>query len=522
MLTGNWARNFTVANDDVDYLTNLLMERETPMTTGELAMSLIDKRLEDERAALEARYQETQVYNPSQRYEVGQRLIFPNMEYAPARVTNVRAGRNDEHGDFEVIAVAFDDAMHNTGHKPREFAAALTTEHPLSQNEALHPANEVANLTPEQILRANPKAILAKIHNALRHNEVLERVAGYWFPKDLMLELGIGEMHLAEAVLDMAGGGPLPTEDIIQQIGGVGGGEASMSLQIFSMNVAMSQDKRFDEVGPAGEVLWYLKRMEPEAVQEQPELLRYTPIRYNEDLLKDEAFDLEDEIDDELTGMELDEPVDASTITLIYPHRRLGTLPINAETSHIFPRARTSRIYVDFVDTSDGERFPAWIVHEHNYVYGLEPYYSKHRLPIGAYITISKSDEPGKLLIKYDEYRSRIEYIRVILANQDNLTFENRRRSISAEYDDLIIIGVDDLVALDESVKILRGRTLAALIKMLLRELSRLTPQGTVHTKTLYSAINIIRRTPPGPIMATLAANPDFEDLGDNYWKLSE
>jgi hypothetical protein len=30
-----------------------------------------------------------------------------------------------------------------------------------------------------------------------------------------------------------------------------------------------------------------------------------------------------------------------------------------------------------------------------------------------------------------------------------------------------------------------------------------------------------MRRSAPGPIFATLSANPDFEDVGDHYWTLS-
>ena len=51
---------------------------------------------------------------------------------------------------------------------------------------------------------------------------------------------------------------------------------------------------------------------------------------------------------------------------------------------------------------------------------------------------------------------------------------------------------------------------------------ARFSPQGAVHAKTIYSAVNVLRRVPPGPILATLASNPDFEYVGNHYWKLSE
>ncbi|MCD4686364.1 MAG: hypothetical protein K8S97_10545, partial [Anaerolineae bacterium] len=63
--------------------------------------------------------------------------------------------------------------------------------------------------------------------------------------------------------------------------------------------------------------------------------------------------------------------------------------------------------------------------------------------------------------------------------------------------------------------------TLTDTMRHLLGELARLTPQRTVHAKTLYSAVNALRRCPPGPIFATLVARPEFEHVGGPYWRLA-
>jgi hypothetical protein len=59
-------------------------------------------------------------------------------------------------------------------------------------------------------------------------------------------------------------------------------------------------------------------------------------------------------------------------------------------------------------------------------------------------------------------------------------------------------------------------------LAMMIRELSKLTPQGHVHAQELYSAINILRRTPPAPLMATLAANNSFKHIGDLYFRMND
>ena len=72
-----------------------------------------------------------------------------------------------------------------------------------------------------------------------------------------------GHLNLAEAILDMAGGGPLPTKALLEQVGLTS--NTNSNLVEFSLDHALQEDPRFDEVGPAGETLWFLNRLEPES-----------------------------------------------------------------------------------------------------------------------------------------------------------------------------------------------------------------------------------------------------------------
>jgi hypothetical protein len=56
----------------------------------------------------------------------------------------------------------------------------------------------------------------------------------------------------------------------------------------------------------------------------------------------------------------------------------------------------------------------------------------------------------------------------------------------------------------------------------MIREMSKLTPQGHVHAQELYSAVNIIRRVPPAPLFALLASSPEFSHVGDLHFRLNE
>lgn len=518
----HWTRNFQINRDDIEFLTSVLLEKERPLSTQTLARLLINERLAQETVALEERFKDSRFYNPAESYEVGQRVIFPALDYAAAAVVGTREGINPEHETFTVIKVEFEDS--DTPDAIREFASNLSTPHVLSHanGEGLTEELNRSIPTPEEILAEFGDEITRKLENRLQETESLVRVAGLWFPQELLIEVNVGHLHLAEAILDINAGGPMTTNDILENIGGLGDG--APELQEFSLNFVLKDDGRFDEVGPTGDVLWYLTRLEPEEVQHPPQLLQYSPIEYDHSLLDNEMQELVREIDDELSSLTFSQAIDEATITLLYPHRRIGTLPLTARLRRLFPTAeRAPRVYITLVDKQDGEEYSAWVVRQERFVYGLNKYYRKHRLPVGTFINISLSDDPGKILLDFNAYRPRTEWIRLLTPTNNQIAFKEDRRSIGADYDDLMILGADDLEAVDAMAKTAQQqrRPLASIISSVINALAPLSPQGTAHAKTIYSAVNVIRRCPPEPILATLAANPDFENVGGHYWRLS-
>jgi len=98
------------------------------------------------------------------------------------------------------------------------------------------------------------------------------------------------------------------------------------------------------------------------------------------------------------------------------------------------------------------------------------------------------------------------------------------KHPVGTSYDERMIVGQIDEQALDEAWESGEQRKISPerLTVYVFRELAKLNPQGTVHAKSLYSAVNVIRRLPPGPIFAELVTQPYYEPVGDLYWKLNE
>jgi hypothetical protein len=508
-----WVENFKILDGDIDYIYNLFLETEEPLSLRDITAELIEHRINQETSQLRKKLKNSVVFQPKNSYKLGQIVIFPQFEYLSGTIVNVREGKNSEYGSFQVIEVEFEDKT------VREFACELN-DHALNAEPV-----ELAEIEiePDVIFRNYGRSIARKIKARFDQDEDVVYLAGRWFLKSLLADINIAHLNLAEAILDIAGGGPLTTEEIFEQIGMAS--DISPHLQIFSLDYAMQQDPRFDEVGPAGEVLWYLQRMEPEQVRKTPIQLEYDEIAYNQGLFTDEMKDLLVAIDDELSPIEReDEEEQAVTLTLTYPYRRTGTLPLSTRLQYLFPTAyETTRIRITLVDAATNEEAAGWVVRELGYVYGFEEFYKKYMLPVGAYITVRRhAEDPNKLLVDFQRRpRARTETIRLAVPEVDRLRFESLKRQVVADYDELMNFGVEDLAGLDRLWPIYKRLPLDEILRRLIPPLADLSPQKAVHVMTLYSAVNLVRRCPPDPIFATLLSHPDFGNVGGPYWRLT-
>jgi len=68
-----------------------------------------------------------------------------------------------------------------------------------------------------------------------------------------------------------------------------------------------------------------------------------------------------------------------------------------------------------------------------------------------------------------------------------------------------------------------KKRKFESLVISVMRELTKLNPQGHTHAQELYAAVNILRRVPFAPLMALLASQPDqFVHVGDLHYRLGD
>jgi hypothetical protein len=515
LITSEYWTNLQFTRQDVEFLHNYLFEHETPLTARELVSVFIDEHVRAERLATQRQREAGgKTYLPKDSYQVGDDLLFPSLDWQHGRVKAVRAGVNPEIGSFDVLTVDLD------GGAERLFASNLAA-HTLNDQPVTVEDDE---FDTEEIKRLYGSLIEKKLEAAFRVDDEIVRIAGRWFPRALLIDVNVGHLNLAEAVLDMAGGEPLPTPALLKDVSLPEG--VNPKLAEFSLNLALQEDERFDEVGPAGQVLWCLRRLEPHEVQEVPLYLQYSLIEYDRSVLDDQMLNLEAHLDDELSDPVTDHGTELKevTISLIFPHLRAGTLPLSDRVRSLFPTAYESpRVRFTLVDGRTKKRMPGWVVREHRYVYGLREWYKANELMPGSLIRIQRSENPGEVIIEAKTYRATKDWVRTVIVGADGvLVFAMLKQPISAEFNDRMAFAIPSMGAVDQLWLQNNKRPFEKLVADMIREMSKLTTQGHVHAQELYSAVNIVRRVPPAPLFALLSSKPEFIHVGDLHFRLGE
>lgn len=505
---------FEVNEEDIEFIYSFLLEKETPLTSTELTHALISERIRRERVELEnQRSAGGSIFMPKESYQLNQKLVFPVFNWSSGKVVNSRQGYNPDLGEFQVIQVEFESG------ESREFAAGLE-QHVL--NDPMEFVDHAQNLDLEFVLYEYGEELESALEAGLMGHPDFVRIAGRWFPRALLVDINAGHLNLAEAVLDMAAGGPISTEALLEQVGL--STTDNKNLTEFSLDLALQEDSRFDEVGPAGEVIWFLNRLEPEAVRKPPLTLRYNKMDYDRKMLTAEMLELEKQFEDELSPLSgVDRDLDEVEFPLIYPHWRAGTLPLSARIEHLFPTAfEAPRIRFSLVDGSTSEKFQGWVVRNHRYVYGLQEWFEAKGLIPGSLVKVRRGKNPGEVIVDCDVHRPTRDWVRTILVGSDGgIVYAMLKQTLSTSFDERMTIFVPDVSMLDQVWENTQRERVPfeKILVNTVRELAKLTPQSHVHATELYAAVNIIRRCPPGPILALLASHASFVHVGDLHFR---
>ncbi len=515
-----WLEEFTVNRDDLFYLYEWLLEQGEPRSITELSLRVIERRIEREEQTLLKQTDRGVIYQPLEQYDVGQHVVFPALEYAVGEVLAMREGDNPRYGPFSVIQVRMEDS----DGPPREFAAQFTLDHPLNRR-AILVEDSADLLSAKQLYDAYGAHVSERLQDALLQSEDFVYFQGLWLLRGLLPEVTPFHLNIAEAMIDVRGR-PLTVSQLLQEV--ELSGEKPV-LRTYALGHAMSQDLRFTETSLAGEPTWYLSALVPEGVTEKPAHLVPMHSAHGGEWLNRELRDLAAEIRDEAdelerTAIPLPAGEDSLTYFLIYPHLREGTLPLTAQALGMLQEIPAERFMVTFVDQDSKEEMRGWMMPDERYAWGLGEWYQRHGIPIGGLATLGQGKDPYTFVVSYEKGRRRSEWVREARTFNGQLTFSMQRKASDCRYDKHLLMEAASFEDLDQLWQSAGEETLP-LFDLLIKvfpELAKLSGQGVVHAKTLYSAVNMMRRCGAIPIFTELTRRACFDPVGDGNWVYDE
>ncbi len=505
------------SDSDIEHLYGFLLERGTPLSSRELATNLIAWRVrEEERHLAELAARRSPVYQPKNTFEVGSTVIFTALGNREGIVNGLRPGDNPRLGNFQVIQVQFPGEP-----KPREFAAAYSAPHPL--NEEITQKAISLGVTPEQAVERYGESVRQALIARLQSDKEFAHIGDQWFLRGMLPEINPGYLNLAEAAIEQAADA-LSTAELARILElPQTGKKAAID---FALNLVLGSDPRFEDVGPLGESRWILVRMELPEARERPPILEVQPTRTVRlpaelEMIANDLFDSADASG--VVGKPTPPASDEVTFVLTYPHRRAGSLPLIPPLRALLPEFDRPRLKVNIVDAETNDKFPGYVLGEGNYLVGLQNWYSQRKLSPGAYVSVRRGADRFTLAVSYQYQRERSLWVRTSRVSGTRLTFTLERRPLSHKYDEEMLIVIADPLGLDAIGDIAREqRSLTTLLEDIFPELAKLVPGGRVHAKTLYSAVNLLRRTPPRAALSAIVESRAFTSVGGGYFVLNE
>ena len=293
-----WQKQFTPADQDIEAIYNQILDFGQPIHVDVLALGLVRRHCDAEELESHSELQKGKLYQPKDRFAVDDRLIFPTMDFAAGTVVASRDGHHPDYGPFTVIAVDFaNDQPH------REFVSDFGYDHPLNATEQSL-SNLQGLLSPEELYGSYRESIYPKVKAALDSSEEFAEFHDQYFLRDLLSDFHEGLFNIADAAIDI-NRGPLSIDALIEQMGLLEDGQEITDAMRFTVNYRLANDERFDDVGPTGQVLWYLERIEPPEVHHPPRRLQPVALDYDSSLFDEDLRALLTTIDDETTNLRI-------------------------------------------------------------------------------------------------------------------------------------------------------------------------------------------------------------------------
>ncbi|MBA3530625.1 MAG: hypothetical protein H0T73_01705 [Ardenticatenales bacterium] len=241
-----WRDEFDILPEDEVAIQEYFIQQSAPLTTDELARFVMERRLSGKKKRRTG--EKGRKYDPTDRYEIGEELIFPALAGEIGEVVGVREGQNERYNRFQVLQVHLAEL-----NQQREFAAEMEAPPGRMAQQGDEPEMEF-----EELYERFGRYARDIVEAALEASDSFINLGAAWLPQFMLVKMHEGHANIAEAMIDITSEA-MPTAELLKELPITE--EAADAIKQFSLNYLLSQDPRFVNVGTETQAVWHLARL---------------------------------------------------------------------------------------------------------------------------------------------------------------------------------------------------------------------------------------------------------------------
>ena len=100
-----WVNSFSVVESDIEQINNHFLEVGKPQTAQQLVEVIFGYRVQEETDRISKLMKGRTIYQPKNTHEIGDKLLFPALQFAHGTVNSKREGYDPRFGQYDVISV---------------------------------------------------------------------------------------------------------------------------------------------------------------------------------------------------------------------------------------------------------------------------------------------------------------------------------------------------------------------------------------------------------------------------------
>ena len=244
--------NFVLEPAEIRQIEIFISKRIKPVQITEVAELIISNRLEKF-----AGIHQTRLYLPTEKYSVGERILFcfPNNKFVIGEILWIEKGHEStQMGRYDKLVVS----LHGF-EEEKQFASNCPT---FPKKRYAEDGPKEGIILPINIVNEQREKIIPVIRGSLAHHEEFVNVDDTWFIRSLLPEIRPDELELCHDCIK-ENGKPLSSEFLTREVIKIAPESEKYEAFLFSLNYCLQCNGSFIKCKITEEIQWDIRRPVP-------------------------------------------------------------------------------------------------------------------------------------------------------------------------------------------------------------------------------------------------------------------